>query len=210
MARELVAFGLDRLHTIHAGRKSRRGLGCSLLYRANVLVLMPRQGSAASEGLLAVGVRALVRTVTRMGASMTGQRAAIAEGPSTPLAHVRLLSSMHAVVYGQSRSLDELLAALRKVTHMGSVASVDSFVTRQITTPGETLSTRTTRERLVGKWSRMMVGHGLDGLIPGTREGGRSLVLGLIVRCYTRGCHAWKRHGVEVIVGLKHCSRGGI
>lgn len=72
MAGELVTFGLDRLYTIHSGRECRSGRGGSLFNRADVLVLVPSQGGAASESLLTVGVGAFVRTITRMGTSMTG------------------------------------------------------------------------------------------------------------------------------------------
>jgi hypothetical protein len=80
MAGQLFYLGLDSLHAVHSGRKSRRRSSSSLLYRANMLVLMSRQSCTASKSLLAVGVGALVRPITRMGTSMTSERAAIAEG----------------------------------------------------------------------------------------------------------------------------------
>jgi hypothetical protein len=44
------------------------------------MVLMTREGGSASESLLAVGVRALVRSLSGMDSSMASQRAGITEG----------------------------------------------------------------------------------------------------------------------------------
>jgi hypothetical protein len=46
---------------------------------------------------------------------------------STSLAHVRLLSGVHALVDSQRGPLDELLAAVGVVAHVGANATVDTF-----------------------------------------------------------------------------------
>lgn len=43
------------------------------------MILMSGQGRAPGEGLLAVGVRALVRTLSRVNSSVPGQGAGIRE-----------------------------------------------------------------------------------------------------------------------------------
>lgn len=44
----------------------------SLLERAGVVVLVAGQGGAAGEGLLTIGIRALVRALSRVNAAMAG------------------------------------------------------------------------------------------------------------------------------------------
>jgi hypothetical protein len=54
--------------------------GSGFLNGASVVVLVTRQGSATREGLLAVGVGALVRALSRVDATMAGQRTRVTEG----------------------------------------------------------------------------------------------------------------------------------
>lgn len=46
---------------------------------------------------------------------------------STTLAHVRLLSGVDTLMYGQGRSLDELFTAIGIVTNVRSDSSVDAL-----------------------------------------------------------------------------------
>lgn len=63
----------------HPRRPSRASCQClasrsrGFLDRSRVVVLMPRQRSAACEGLLTVGVRAFVRSLARVDASVPCQ-----------------------------------------------------------------------------------------------------------------------------------------
>ena len=106
------------------------------------MVLVTREGSAAREGLLAVGVWALVWSLSRVDATMSGERTRVTEGLmcvseglsqnwrtylSTTLTHVRLLAGVDALVDSQCGSLDELLAAVGVVAHVGADATVDTF-----------------------------------------------------------------------------------
>lgn len=106
---------------------------------------MAGEGGSAGEGLLAVGVRALVRALSGMCPAMPGERAAVAEGLGcmsaikmsksignrtylcASLAVVRLLSSVHSLVHCQGRPLDELLAAVGPVANMGTDTAVDAL-----------------------------------------------------------------------------------
>lgn len=45
-----------------------------------MMILVPRQGRPASEGLLAVHIRALVGTLSRVDPAMTRKRTAVAKG----------------------------------------------------------------------------------------------------------------------------------
>lgn len=79
-----------------------------------------------------------------MDATMSGEGTRVAEGLvcvlvevhscrvresylSTALTHVRLLACVHTLVDGQRRPLDELLAAVGVVAHVGANATVDTF-----------------------------------------------------------------------------------
>ena len=68
----------------HGGiRALGQGLGpctCRIFEGADVLILVPGQGGAASEGLLAVGIRASVGPLAGMDAAMASEGAAVAEG----------------------------------------------------------------------------------------------------------------------------------
>lgn len=102
---------------------------------------MSCQGGAAGEGLLAVGVWTLVRSLAGVDAAMPSQGAGVTEGLSrsewmypeqrsylaTSLAHVRLVTGVDTCVYSQGRPLDELLATVGPLAHMGSLAAVDAF-----------------------------------------------------------------------------------
>lgn len=55
------------------GSKSCCSRGSCLLDRTSVMILVTRQGCAASESLLTVGIRALVWSLAGMDAAMTGQ-----------------------------------------------------------------------------------------------------------------------------------------
>lgn len=104
---------------------------------------MAGEGGSAGKGLLAVGVRALVRALSRVCSAMSGKRAAVAEGLCASLAVVRLLSSVHSLMHGQGRPLDKLLAAVRPVANVRTDSAVDALVTSEITASRETLSTST-------------------------------------------------------------------
>jgi hypothetical protein len=54
--------------------------GSSFLNCACVVVLVAGQSRASGKGLLAVGIWALVRTLSRVNATVAGQRTAVAEG----------------------------------------------------------------------------------------------------------------------------------
>lgn len=56
------------------------GFRSSFFNRSSMVILVASQGSPARECLLAVGVRALVRSFTGMDAAMSGQRGRITEG----------------------------------------------------------------------------------------------------------------------------------
>ena len=79
----LVAFG-SRSRPCRGGvgapSQGFRGGPRRLLDGTGVVVLMPREGRATSKGLLAVGKRTLVRTLSGMNATMSRERAAVAEG----------------------------------------------------------------------------------------------------------------------------------
>ena len=65
-----------------------QGLGactCRIFDGADVLILVPGQGGAASEGLLAVGIRASIGSLAGVNAAMASKRAAITEGLCTRL-----------------------------------------------------------------------------------------------------------------------------
>lgn len=117
-----------------------------ILDRSGVMVLVASESRASGESLLAIRIRALVRSLTRMYPTMPSQRTAVAEGLrgpsqftsacswmcwsahlSTTLTHVRLLSSVDSLVDGQGRPLDELLAAVGVVADMRPHSGVDSL-----------------------------------------------------------------------------------
>ena len=107
------------------------------------MVLVTCESSAARKGLLAVGVWALVRSLSGVDATMSCERARVAEGLgcvsevlvlsnmytylSTTLTHVRLLAGVDALMDGQRGSLDELLAAVGVVANVRADAAVDTF-----------------------------------------------------------------------------------
>jgi hypothetical protein len=106
------------------------------------------QGGTTREGFLAVGVRALVRSLARVDAAMASQRAGVAEWLgsvsvcvqrmelvltylSTTLAHMRLLTRVDALVHCQGGALDELLAAVGVIAHVRTNAAVNTFCKSQ-------------------------------------------------------------------------------
>ncbi len=74
---------LGTLRRSNGARALGKGFGagtCRLLDGAGVVVLVARQGGAASKGLLAVDIGALVGARARVNAAMPSQRAAVAKG----------------------------------------------------------------------------------------------------------------------------------
>lgn len=146
---------------------------------------MTGKGGSASEGLLAISVRALVRALSRMSSAVTSKGAAVAERLGTSLAMVRLLACMNTLVHSQSRPLNELLSTSRPVADMRTNTAVDAFMTSKIAASRKSLATCTT-------WV------GLDGLLRRRR-----LLLRHLLHVHVR--HAHVRHlGVAV-----HCHCGG-
>lgn len=131
--------------------KRRRSSSCGFLNRAAVVVLVPGKRCPSGKRFLAIGVGTFVRSVARVGASVSRQRAAVAESLliSNGLAHVRayaratvfrlltylgasltvmrFFSRVDTLVNGQGRSLDELLAASREIADVRSHAAVYPF-----------------------------------------------------------------------------------
>jgi hypothetical protein len=126
-----------------------------------MVVLMSGQGRPPCEGLLAVGKGTLVWSLAGVDAPVPGERAGIAEWLrsceftwtsvtreslsylTTPLALVRLLTSMHTLVNSECRSLDELFAAVREVTDMGADTAVNPLMPSKITAPCKCFSAGT-------------------------------------------------------------------
>lgn len=115
------------------------GLGSSFFNSAGVVVLVPSQGCSSCESLLAVGVRAFVRALARVNATMTGKRRRVTERLAAAFAHVRLLASVNSRVNSQGRPLNELLSTAGPVTSMGTNACVDSLMASKITATRESL-----------------------------------------------------------------------
>jgi hypothetical protein len=74
MCREMVAFGPGLSDDLcRLGSSQRCCSGCRCLFEGSaVVVLVPCESSSTGEGLLAVGERALVRSLALMGLSVTG------------------------------------------------------------------------------------------------------------------------------------------
>lgn len=75
--RLLGILSRNSARTLGQGFGARAG---GLLDGAGVVVLVARQGRAASKGLLAVNIRAFVRPRAQVNAAVAGQRAAVAKG----------------------------------------------------------------------------------------------------------------------------------
>lgn len=106
--------------------------------------LVAGESGATSKRLLAIGIRALVRSASQVDATMACEGAAITEGlcftvsllsrwvprqtylPAS-LTLVRLFTCVHTLVDSESRALDELFSAVLKVTHMRTDATMDSL-----------------------------------------------------------------------------------
>lgn len=129
-------------------REDRRGGRGRLFDGAGVMVLMSRQGCSTGEGFLAIGIRTFVRSLAGMDATMSRQRARVAERLfpprpvstrpnrlvlctvtylATALTHVRFLAGVDSGVHRQCRPLDELLLATRIITHVGSYTTMNAF-----------------------------------------------------------------------------------
>lgn len=134
---------LDRI--ILGARKLCIGFGSGFFDGAGVVVLVARQGCPTCKRFLAICIGAFVRSLARVYSAVSCKRAGIAEWLTgagqrlclsedasvaylaTSLAHMRFLSRVHTRVYGQCRSLNELFAAARPVTHMRSDTTVNPF-----------------------------------------------------------------------------------
>ena len=105
---------------------------------------MTSQSCTSSERLLAVGIRALVRTLPRVDSPMASKRARITEflcnllashHPeamiiiylAATIAHVRFLTSVNSNVDSESRPLNELLPAVWPITSVRPHTSMDPF-----------------------------------------------------------------------------------
>lgn len=76
----VITVGASLASVLNPGScKCCRSSRCSLFDSTGVLVLMTCESSAPRKGLLAISVRALVRTSPRMSSSVSGQGAAVAE-----------------------------------------------------------------------------------------------------------------------------------
>lgn len=149
--RGLISFRVGRPSGARAGSIGVPGQGLGRLPRgllngSGVMVLVARESGTPSEGLLACGVRAFVRSFTRVNATMSGERAGITEGLqnwgqqraigrqsslrthlATSLAHVGLLAGVDTLVDSQCRALDELLATVGEVADMRPDTGVDAL-----------------------------------------------------------------------------------
>lgn len=163
--------------TLRFGRSKGSGSGRgSFLNSSAVMILVTCKSSSAGESLLAVGIGALVGSLARVRSSMASKRAAVAEGLGAGFAVVRFLASVHSLMYGQSRSLDELLPTVWPVAHMRSDATVNAFVSSEVASSRKSFSTSTTR-------------IGLDGLLRSLRL--RRLRLRHVLHLHTHAAHIW-------------------
>lgn len=120
------------------------GGSSSLLDGACMMVLVACQGGATREGFLAVGIGALVGSLSGVNATMSGQRARVTErlhailGASmvhgnwvaylaASLTHMGFLTRVDTLMDCQGRALDELLAAVGVVAHVRTDPAVDTF-----------------------------------------------------------------------------------
>lgn len=114
---------------------------------------MASEGGSTGEGLLAVGIGALVWSLARVSSAMASQRATVTERLGTSLAVVRLLTSVHSLVDSQGRSLNEHLSAGRPVADVRSDAAVDALVSSEIAPSRKSFSASATGiglDRLLG------------------------------------------------------------
>ena len=108
------------------------------------MILMARQGGAARESLLTVGIWAFVRTLARVDASVARQgtrvaerllsrsgfvtsQAVLASYLSAALTHVRLLASVNTLMNSESRTLNELLSAVGILAHVRPDSTMDTL-----------------------------------------------------------------------------------
>lgn len=85
MVGHVIAIGVSRTSRCRSsivGVSGQRlgGLSGGLLDSTSVMILVPSEGGTTSESLLACGVWALVRSLSRMDAAMPSQRAGITKG----------------------------------------------------------------------------------------------------------------------------------
>lgn len=137
---------------------------------------MLNHGGLAAEALKTTVMRALVRTLAGVNASVASQtrrigKALVAAGM---LAHVRLLASVRADVHSQSTALDEALAAARCVALVRTLIRVNAVVPLQIRLAVETFATclpiaaeRARRGFVFDKFHELHVVGGKDGLVVG-------------------------------------------
>jgi hypothetical protein len=125
-----------------------------------VVVLVTGKGGSTGECLLAIGVRTLVGTLSRVCPAVTGKRAAVTEGLGTSFAMVRLLACVDSLMHSQGRSLNKLLATRGPVTDVGSNTTVNAFMTSKIAASREAFSTGAARvclDGLLGRGRRLMM-----------------------------------------------------
>lgn len=110
------------------------------------MVLVTGEGGSTSECLLAIGVRALVRTLSRVCPAVAGERAAVTERLiwvsalvtnirylfsgtylGAGLAMMRLLACVNSLMDSQGRSLDELFSTAGPVANVRSNTTVDAL-----------------------------------------------------------------------------------
>lgn len=81
----MIAIGVSRTSRCRSGivgvsGQRLGGLSGGLLDSTSVVVLVPSEGGTTGESLLACGVRTLVRSLSRMDATMPSKRAGITKG----------------------------------------------------------------------------------------------------------------------------------
>lgn len=119
VVRDLVAIGAGRAcgsrprHTVTS--QGLCGGTRSILNRARVMVLVAGQGRAAGEGLLTVGVGALVRALARVYTTVPGQGTRVAEGLrmsiSTGTRHSHMLGLVNSLCHSARTCVASLQCA---------------------------------------------------------------------------------------------------
>jgi hypothetical protein len=125
-----------------------------------VVVLVTGEGGSTGERLLAIGVRALVGTLSRVCPAVAGERAAVTKGLCASLAMVRLLACMDSLMDSQGRSLNKLLATAGPVADVRSNTAVDALMTSKIAASRKALSTGAAwvcLDGLLGRRRRLVV-----------------------------------------------------
>jgi hypothetical protein len=113
------------------------------------MILMAGQGSATRKGLLAIGIWALVRSLSRVDTTMARQGTRVTEGLwvsglglvikhkmlgnggrmylSATLTHMGLLARVNTLMHGQSRALNKLFATVRILAYVRADTTVDTL-----------------------------------------------------------------------------------